>query len=290
MYHHFHPLSMLSNLMEPEAKEEDKDWRTIAVLRSPMVEPSAATIKKYLHNQEEKGSGQPPVIVRLSKEEQAALQHMPSVPRVREVPKNPVVLPPPNEAVGAGGAQSQAGKSADTSPGSATIQADPNAGKKGAMNLPPIGQPPKTDTANNTAPGSIPNGIKTPPNVPQPAKDAVKVFEDEQKAIHESGSGVFDTKGFPLGDYIDIIKEMIKGNWFIPSNLKNSQGHTTIIFYIGKDGRFTDARIEPSTSSGNTSLDRAALKAILDSKFPPLPKGFPGDHVGAKFVLSYNEP
>ncbi len=97
--------------------------------------------------------------------------------------------------------------------------------------------------------------------------------------------------GFPLNEYANLIKERIKGNWFIPSNLKNSQGHTTIVFYIGKDGRFSNARIEPSASSGNTSLDLAALKAIMDSNpFPPLPKGFPRDRIGAKFVLSYNEP
>ncbi len=74
----------------------------------------------------------------------------------------------------------------------------------------------------------------------------------------------------------------------IPSNLRNSQGRTTVIFYIDREGRFNNAHIV--TSSGSSSLDLAALNAVIESNpFPPLPKGFPGDHVGAKFVFSYNE-
>ena len=44
-------------------------------------------------------------------------------------------------------------------------------------------------------------------------------------------------------------------------------------------------------SSGSQSLDLSALHAVLLSKpLPPLPGGFPGEHVGAKFVFFYNEP
>jgi TonB family protein len=115
------------------------------------------------------------------------------------------------------------------------------------------------------------------------------VFENEQQAIRSSQEGIFDSKGFPMDDYVALIRERIKGKWFIPSNLRNSQGHTTVIFYIDKEGRFTDARI--IGSSGSTSLDFAALNAIIESNpAPPLPKGYPGDRVGAKFIFSYNEP
>ena len=99
---------------------------------------------------------------------------------------------------------------------------------------------------------------------------------------------MFDTKGFPLGEYAGIIIERIKGNWSIPSNLRHAQGHTTVIFYIDKNGQYTGLSIVGS--SGSSSLDYAALSAIIGSNpFPPLPKGFPGEHVGAKFVFSYNE-
>jgi TonB family protein len=154
------------------------------------------------------------------------------------------------------------------------------------------------ETSPDTTPTSIPSGINPPPvplaaspakptNPPQ-AQPGAKVFEDEQKAIHAEGTGLFETKGFPLGEYASIIIERIKGNWMIPSNLRNSQGRTTVIFYIDRDGRFTDARIV--TFSGSRSLDLTALNAVIESNpFPPLPKGFPGARIGAKFVFSYNE-
>jgi len=155
------------------------------------------------------------------------------------------------------------------------------------------------ENAGMTAPSSIPGSIK--PGAESASSNlsksqgsaeqkpaAPQVFENEQKAIRSEGTGLFDTKGFPLGEYASTIIERIKGNWYIPSNLRKSQGRTTVIFFIDKDGRYTEARIV--TSSGSQSLDLAALNAIIGSNpFPPLPKGFPGDHVGAKFVFSYNE-
>ena len=122
------------------------------------------------------------------------------------------------------------------------------------------------------------------------AQNSAQSLDNEQKVIRSEGSGLFDPKGgaFPLGEYADLIIERVKGNWMIPSNLRKSQGRTTVIFYIDRDGRSADARIV--ISSGSNSLDIAALSAILGSNpFPPLPKGFPGERVGAKFVFSYNE-
>jgi protein TonB len=149
--------------------------------------------------------------------------------------------------------------------------------------------PKKADPSNT--PAAIPDKVEPPaPERPAASKpQSVLTAQDEQKAIETEGSGLFGVpKGFPLGDYADIVIRKIKGNWYIPSNLRNSQGRTTVIFYIGKDGRYTGAHIV--SSSGSTSLDLAALNAVLGSNpFPPLPQGFPGERVGAKFVFSYNE-
>jgi len=149
------------------------------------------------------------------------------------------------------------------------------------------------------APKKIPEAISPPerppqtalaktPEVPPAANSTSQIFEDQEKALRSEGSGLFDTKGFPLGDYASAIIERVKGHWLIPSNLRNSKGRTTVIFYIAKNGNYTDARIV--ASSGSNSLDLAALNAIIGSNpFPPLPTGFPGNQVGAKFVFSYNE-
>jgi TonB family protein len=289
----FRPLSAIANLLGAKSEDKDDNWRTVTVLRSPMMAPSAATLRKYLRDLDKKGSGPPPVTARWGDEQKAALENEPPVPKIRKEPNASTVFPPPSGAIaGQTDTGSPSGSSADDSESpnlhSTILRADAGGEKEKTVDLPPLSSASKPEVALNTAPSRIPSGIKPSSNTP---KESVQVFEDEQKAIRSPESGFFDTKGFPLGEYANAIKERIKGNWYIPSNLRNSQGHTTIIFYIGKDGRFTNARIEPSASSGNTSLDLAALKAIMDSNpFPPLPKGFPGDHVGAKFVLSYNEP
>ncbi len=292
MYHRFRPLSALTNLFSPQGQEEeDKDWRTVAVLSTPMVQPSAATLKKYTKDWSGKTPNLPPINLRWGEEQKKALENLPPIPKLRQDPKPSVILPPHYESPPA---TSPVGNATQPPLGATpAAQADPNPGKKGPGNLPPSGTPTATETANSNAPSSIPDGIKQAPNGVPPAKDAVKVFDSEQQAIKSPESGFFgpDVKGFPLGEYANMIKERIKGRWFIPSHLKNSQGHTTIVFYINRDGRYSGARIEASASSGNNALDIAALKAIMDSNpFPPLPKGFPSDHLGAKFVLSYNEP
>jgi TonB family protein len=295
-YHRFHPLSAIERAFGIQSQEEEeKDWRTVTVLRTtPMEYPSAATLKKYLHDFE-KGPANEPVHVRWGDEQRKALENGPPIPKVKQTPQASVTLPAPNQgglgSPDAASAQNQPGKTADAASGGSVVQIDPNAGKRGTMNLPQPGPPARTEMASNTAPDAIPNGVK-PPSTMSPQKEAVKVFENEKEALRSPETGLFDVNnGFPIGEYANLIKERIKGKWYIPSNLKNSQGHTTIIFYIGKDGRYSNARIEPSASSGNNSLNLAALKAIMDSSpFPPLPKNYPGDHVGAKFVLSYNEP
>jgi len=296
-YHHFRPLSLIADLLGSSDKtaDEDKNWRTVAVLRGPMMAPSAATLKKYLHDWDQKGPGSSPIRIRWGNEEKA-LENSPPMPKTHQEPSAPVALPPPNEgivggAAGTASAQPSGGNSTDASSGSSsssiTVQADSNSGKKATVNLPPPAPAPKSEVAGNSPPTSIPNGVKPPVN--NSSQSPSKVFENEQKAIQSPGSGIFGTGGFDMGNYIDILTNCIKGKWEIPSNLRHSQGHTTIVFYIAKNGSFTGIRIVEY--SGNKSLDLAALKAVVDSSpAPALPKGFPRDRVGAKFVLSYNEP
>jgi TonB family protein len=296
MYHHFHAPALLSNILGPKPDTDDNNWRTVAIVKDPskMIAPSAATLRKYLYDWNKKGPGTPPVRIGWGDVKTALLESTPPMPRVRKGAKEPEISLPANDIVSAGSAAgSQPGNASGSS---AVTQIEPTAKKNGTISLPPPGPAPKSEVAGNAAPNKVPDSTKTPPDAALPASGqknqssvTAKVFENEQKAIRSPDSGFFDTKGFPLGEYASLIIERIKGKWFIPSNLRNSQGHTTVIFYIDREGRFTNARIVES--SGSNSLNLAALNAILESNpAPPLPKGFPGDHVGAKFVFSYNEP
>jgi TonB family protein len=274
--------------------------------------PSAATLKKNLYgwNDPVIPSKSPPVRVRLGDETEASKGDTKKpVPAVRPTlgTQEPKPLPDVQAASrtpspdGAGEGNAKTGdESRTTTPVAAGGESSTD--KKVSVYLPPPDntqprQIPKkvAETAEKTEPAPNP----TPPNsttdtgqrppTPSPGKEQPKVFPDQKSALRTEGSGLFDTKGFPLGEYARAVIERIKGKWSIPSNLRQSQGRSTLIFFIEKDGTVSNLRI--ITSSGSQSLDLAALSAILDSKpLPPLPGGFPGEHVGAKFVFSYNEP
>lgn len=293
MYYHFRAIPLISSILSPRPSDDDQNWRTVAVLRKslPMEAPSPATLKKYLYDWGKRDSdrGAPPVRIRWGDEQKAAInENAPPMPRIRQEPQRSEPLPPAND-VGAGLSAS------GTPSGSSTVTSgDTGAGRRGGISLPPADSKPKSEVAGNIAPSAIPS-TKPESNAPGGRKTqngpetAARSIENEQKAIRPRESGLFETQGFPLGEYAELIRERIEGNWFIPSNLRNSRGETTIIFYIEKDGHYSNARIVKS--SGNNSLDVAALNAVLESNpFPPLPKGFPGVHVGAKYVFSYNEP
>jgi TonB family protein len=293
MLRRFRVISLITNSLTQKTSDREDDWRTVTVLRpqSKMQAPSTEQLKKLLYDWSKKGTGNeaPPIRIRWGNEQKAALkENAISAPKIKQESRTPSLSLPANESIStvpgsAAETQSPAGKSTDTAPGSfVPVRTESSSGKKDVINLPLPGSPAKIETAVNTPPRSIPEGIKQPP-------ETYKVFEDEQKAIHSAGSGFFGAKDFPLGEYANQIKERIKGKWNIPSHLQKFQGHTTVIFYIDKNGRYGNARI--ITSSGSSSFDIAALMAVIESDpFPPLPRGFPGNQIGAKFILSWNEP
>jgi outer membrane biosynthesis protein TonB len=285
-FHSFHGIALIPRIFSQNSKGDDEEGRVVTILR-PMMAPSAETLKKYMYDWNKKGEGPLPVHVRWKDDPKIASNEkampMPKVPES----KAPEISLPANEVVSSSPESGQGNQdSGSKHPGGvasgfpATAQKDP--AKKDTMLLPPPGPATKTDISDNKAPSAIPD--KTKLSIPQ-----VRIFDNEKQAIKNPESGLFDTKGYPLGDYARKIIDRITGKWFIPSNLKNSQGHTTVVFKIDKEGRFSDTRIV--LGSGNNSLDLTALNAIIESDpAQPLPKDFPGDHIGAKFVFSYNEP
>ncbi len=260
----------------------DKEWRTVTFVERPgsMRMPSAEVLRELIYDWNRdpgKGSGRPPIPIRWGDETVAAAVQFPEpVPRVLSPEGSPLPVPevaaakPPNTADPERGGSPE-GKQV-------TVYLPPPSGTPTPAKIPetiPASEPTKVAAERMTAPATEP-------------RQEARVFQDRQAAMRTEGSGLFDTKGFPLGDYATIIIEKVKGNWLIPSNLRNSQGRTTIVFFIRKDGTFVNAQIV--SPSGSSSLDIAALSAIIGSNpFPPLPEGFPGDRVGAKFVFAYNE-
>ena len=259
----------------------DQQWRTTTFVGSKMEMPPLEVLKKYIYDfNRAKANSKPVPPIRVN------------LRRTEDQPPVAAVLAKPQAPATPGGM---------TIPlaGAATIPVqppNPAAGDaKSTSNAGPPAIPP------DTIPKQIPKGVADPPAAsgspagaganqtqarPQPSAPAVTKPQDQQVSMQ--GSGLFDTKGFPLEEYANLVMQRVKEKWLIPSNLRYSQGSTTVIFYIGKDGQSVDVHID--VTSGNYSLDIAALQAVIGSNpFPPLPKGFPADRVGARFVFAYNE-
>jgi TonB family protein len=255
-------------------EEEDKNWRTVAILESPkrMEMPSTATLKKYL-SPEKKGSGAPPIRVNLGNLA-AALAKLPPLPKSPQKDKEAKLPLPLNEKAPAPSDVKPAAQA--QYPGNGQKEAD----KGSEVAISTQKSEPKVEIAANAAPIKIPDSIKPPASSPA----SIGTPAAEQKNSRSSGITFFDTKGFPLGDYQYLIIERIKAKWDIPSNLNDYKLKTIVLFRIDKQGHCINLKI--AASSGYRSLDDSALSAIMSSDpFPPLPKGFPGEDIGVRFTL-----
>jgi TonB family protein len=93
------------------------------------------------------------------------------------------------------------------------------------------------------------------------------------------------------GWYIEGVKNRIYGNWqqwTIDAAARNSRSmHCAITFTINRDGSLKDVHL--SESSGNSSYDNSALRAVLSSN--PVTQ-LPGDYSGSYVVatLDFNPP
>jgi TonB family protein len=295
-YHQFRAFPLIRNMwptLNRDKKDKEKDAGRIVTVLKPMEAPSLAMLKKYMEQDlGKKEDNSPPVHVKWKENPKAdGNKKNASTPKAQE-PKIPDIAPPPQTASSGtpfvqGSKDSEIKQPGGGSSGS-QIASQNDAARRGTMPLPPPA-PIKTDTTDKSSSAGIGDTKKTPvepiaknQNAPNP----FKVFENEKEAILSPESGFIVPDGFPLGEYASQINEKIKAHWWIPTNLKNSQGRTTVIFSIAKSGKLFDVRIV--TGSGNHNLDMQALNAIIGSDpAPPLPKGFTGDHIGAKFIFSY---
>jgi TonB family protein len=265
--------------------DDSQNLRTIAVLSSKMMMPSAEDLKKLGSDSEKKAPGVKSIPIRMN-DIKAVLSNRDTKP-IRQEVRNPSLSPPANEnappatvstSSGTGSSESLAGNQNDGKGGQGTTALTTL-----STELKPV------VAAINVAPSKIPDTITVSPNIiAVPAKN-LNPPGGGTKAIRPSDIDIeTDGKGFPMGEYTNRIVELLKENWFIPSYLKDSQGHTTVHFFIDKTGRTMNVRI--LTGSGSNPLDIAALNAVLSCNIlPALPKGYPGDQVGVRFVFSYNE-
>jgi protein TonB len=265
---------------------QTKQWRSVAFLGSKLEMPPPEVLKKLLYDWNKK-----PV-----KGEEAPVIHVNIPVRPQEIPTPPKPRPEEPAALSSSVAPVPVAPTPSTppavSPGGAARVEPPGDAKKSTTSTPPA-------SSLDVAPTQIPKGVtEIPPaaagsTLPgsgssSSARSQSKGGQEQQSGVQVQGNVTFDTGGFPLDEYVNLIKERVRENWFIASNLRDSQGSVTVFFYIYRDGHIDSLRRD--VSSGNNSLDNSALAAVYTaSPFPPLPKGFPVDRVGARFVFAYNE-
>jgi len=267
----------------------DEQYRTVTVLR-PMVTPSAEVLRKLVYDwgksgKEDQGT-HTTVQTRWGSEEENAPDEDINISETIE-PEAETVPSGEEDAEDLANASNANPLIPEEDPGAATL---PSIGvitgpETPAEETTPLEEPETENSeelAMNTVPTRIPDAVRKPESID--TSENIKTFDNESQAISGSGSGIFETQGFPLEEYASRIRELVYSNWYIPSNLRDSDGFTTIIFYIDRNGHNFDARIVDS--SGNRSLNITALTAIMKSDpFPPLPDGYPGKHIGVKYIF-----
>lgn len=91
-----------------------------------------------------------------------------------------------------------------------------------------------------------------------------------------------DVANFCCPDYLTMMVELITRNW---NSKQQAAGATTMRFVVQRDGRIVDPTIEKS--SGNQSLDFFSQRALVLTKLPPLPEGYPERALTVHIVFPY---
>ena len=132
--------------------------------------------------------------------------------------------------------------------------------EKNTVPLSPFGKSTKKGSENPVIAPTTPATQQPGNPVTQPATQAV----------------TFDGADFPYTVYIDRMTTKLGAAFFRPQGTSSIVG---VYFVIDRDGTIRDAKIE--SSSGNSTLDRAALRAVLESSpLGPLPFGYAGTYLG----------
>lgn len=181
----------------------------------------------------------------------------------------------------------------------------------------PAPAPPEPKVAPVPPPDAIPIAKKEPPpkkeqpkkqtppapkfSQPQPKQYRAQYGEAPATQIPRSTQATPDTsqnpvnvsggaQGFNFGYYISIIQTKVRQNWYTqevaPGTPTGSQ--VKITFSIARDGTPSDIRI--SQSSGFSTLDSSALRAVQRvENFSSLPSGYNKSSLFVEYTFTYRQ-
>jgi TonB family protein len=156
---------------------------------------------------------------------------------------------------------------------------------------PPARQPTQVPPTETPPPEPVATALPEPdPQQQQPSEDAMPAPEQEAtpKPTPSQSNAAGGTGGLSLGNggdsripgipsdfhfayYVQRMLALIESRWYKPATAAGTS--CRLRFTINREGRLS--RIELESSSGNSSFDRAALRALYAANpLPPLPPGY----------------
>ena len=94
--------------------------------------------------------------------------------------------------------------------------------------------------------------------------------------------GQLEITNFCCPEYLTTMSALIKSNW---NSQLGASGRTHLRFVIQRDGRITDITVEQS--SGVEFMDSYARRALILTKLPPLPDGYPEGALAVHLYFDY---
>lgn len=97
-----------------------------------------------------------------------------------------------------------------------------------------------------------------------------------------TGGVQLEVSNFCCPEYLTTMAALIRANW---NNQQGAVGTTHLRFVIQKDGRIVDITVQKS--SGVEALDLFARRALILTKLPPLPPGYPESALAVHLYFDY---
>ena len=96
------------------------------------------------------------------------------------------------------------------------------------------------------------------------------------------GGGRLEVSNFCCPEYLNTMVALIRRNW---NSQQGAVGRTHLRFVVQRDGRIVDITLEKS--SGVESMDLFARRALMLTKLPPLPAGYPEPTLAVHLYFDY---
>ena len=100
-----------------------------------------------------------------------------------------------------------------------------------------------------------------------------------------------NTQEVDFRPYFAAMNKTIQATWkkYFPGPIEDSwRGAVSFRFKILPNGQMLNQSPKLEVPSGSISLDRAAWSVLVNSKYPPLPKGFQAPFLEIRTILSNN--